>query len=178
MNAYDFELSFALPSMEDDLDDLVDLLYESGCDDATLGLGLKGHVAMMFTRTAASAREAVLSAIGDVRRAIPDARLREADPDLVGLSDVAELLGVTRQNVRKLVVDSSGSPPAPVHLGNPALWHLADLLRWLCEAKGYRVDDRLVEVAEITRQVNLAIMGKATDRRAHREIAALLRTGG
>jgi hypothetical protein len=175
VNAYDFELSFALPPMEGDIDDLVDLLYGSGCDDATLGLGLKGHVAMMFTRTAASAREAVFSAIGDVRGAIPDAGLEEADPDLVGLSDVAELLGVSRQNVRKLVVDSPASPPAPTHLGNPALWHLADLLRWLREVKRYRVDDRLVEVAEITRQVNLAIAGKAADRRTQREILALLR---
>jgi hypothetical protein len=175
MNAYDFELSFALPPMEGDIDDLVDLLYESGCDDATLGLGLKGHVAMMFTRTAASAREAVLSAIGDVRSAIPDARLEEADPDLVGLSDVAALLGVSRQNVRKLLMDSPTSPPAPTHLGSPALWRLADLLRWLREVKRYRVDDKLIEVAETTRQVNLAIAGMAADRRAQREILALLR---
>jgi hypothetical protein len=175
MNAYDFELSFALPPMDGDIDDLADLLYQSGCDDATLGVGLKGHVAMMFTRTAGSAREAMLSAIADVRRGIPEARLQEADPDLVGLSDAAELLGVSRQNVRKLVVDSSASPPAPTHLGNPALWHLADLLRWLREVKRYRVDGRLVEVAETTRQVNLAIAGKAADRRAQREILALLR---
>ncbi len=178
MNGYVFELSFAIPPMQGDIDDLVDLLYESGCDDATLGLGLKGHIAMMFTRPATSAREAVLSAVADVRSAIPDARLEEADPDLVGLSDVAELLGVSRQNVRKLVVGSPASPPAPAHLGNPALWHLADLLRWLREVKRYRVDDRLVEVAEVTRQVNLAIAGRAADREAQREIAALLRSGG
>lgn len=175
MSAYHFELSFALPPMDGDIDDLADLLYGSGCDDATLGVGLKDHVAMMFTRTAGSAREAVLSAIGDVKQAIPDARLQEAGPDLVGLSDVAELLGVSRQNVRKLVVDSPASPPDPTHQGNPALWHLADLLRWLREVKRYRVDDRLVEVAEVTRQVNLAIAGKAADRKAQREIAALLR---
>jgi hypothetical protein len=72
-------------------------------------------------------------------------------------------------------VDSPTSPPAPTHLGSPALWRLADLLRWLREVKRYRVDDKLIEVAETTRQVNLAIAGMAADRRAQREILALLR---
>jgi hypothetical protein len=52
--------------------------------------------------------------------------------------------------------------------------HHPDLLRWLREVKHYRIDDRLVDVAETTRQVNLAIAGKAADRRAQREILALL----
>jgi len=175
MPGYDFELSFALPSADADPDDFVDLLYEAGCDDATLGIGRRGHVGMMFTREADSAWSAVASAIRDVQRAIPGARLQEAGPDLVGLSDLGLLLEVSRQNARKLIVDAREVAPDPAHLGSPALWHLADLLRWLREVKRYRVDDRLVEVAEVTRQVNLAIAGKAADRRAQREIAALLR---
>jgi hypothetical protein len=175
VSAYDFELLFALPMPGDDPEQYVEALGDAGCTDALLGVGRRGQIAMMFTREAASAEAAVLSAIKDVMGAVPGARVVETAPDLVGLSDVAELLGVSRQNVRKLVVDSPASPPAPAHLGNPALWHLADLLRWLREVKRYKVDDRLVEVAEVTRQVNLAIAGKAANRRAQREILALLR---
>ena len=34
----------------------------------------------------------------------PGATLTEADPDLVGLTDVADILGCTRQNMRRLMV--------------------------------------------------------------------------
>lgn len=47
-------------------------------------------------REVSNAREAVGSALADVRRAVPDAKLIEATPDLVGLTDVAELMGVSR----------------------------------------------------------------------------------
>jgi len=178
MSGYDFELLFALPDASGDPADHVEALGDAGCTDALLGIGRRGLIGLMFTREASSAEAAVLSAIKDVTGAIPGARVVEVAPDLVGLSDVAELLGVSRQNVRKLVIDSPSSPPSPTHLGNPVLWHLADVLRWLREVKGYAVDDRLVEIAEVTRQVNLAIAGQAADRTAQREIAALLQSRG
>jgi hypothetical protein len=174
VTAYDFELSFALPPDDSDIDDLADRLFESGCDDATLGVGLMGHVALMFTRESGSARDAVLGALADVRRAIPDARLEEAGPDLVGLTDVADLLHVTRQNVRKLAFSGRSLPPTPVHEGRPTIWHLSTMLDWLQREKGYPVDDRLVELSWTTMQVNLAVSGRDADRHAQREILALL----
>lgn len=175
MPGYDIELSFALPSPDADPGDFVDRLYEAGCGDATVGIGRSGHIGMLFTRDSDTAWDALASAIRDVRGAIPGARLEEAGPDLVGLTDLGLLLGVSRQNARKLIVGSRRQTPAPVHIGNPSVWHLADLLRWLREVKRYEVDDRLVEVADVTRQVNLAIESRAADRRAQREIRALLR---
>lgn len=175
MTAYDFELLFALPRATDEPEQYTEALGDAGCKDALPGIGRRGWIGMMFTRQAASADEAMLSAIKDVLGAIPGARLVEAAPDLVGLSDIAELLGVSRQNVRKLVVDSPAAEPAPVHQGNPSLWHLDDLLRWLRAEKRYRVDDRLLAVAEITRQVNLAVDSVAADREAQKRILALLR---
>lgn len=174
MSEYDFELSFTLPSDEADPEQYVEPLYEVGCNDALLGIGRRGSIGLMFTREAGSAEEGLLSAIKDVMGAIPGARLVEASPDLVGLSDVAELLGVSRQNVRKLIVDSSAKEPPAVHDGNPTLWHLAELLHWLRDQKAYKVDQRLLEVAETTMQVNLAVGCKAADRRAQKEILALL----
>lgn len=174
MKDYDFTLSFALPTDRDDPEQYVEPLGDAGCTDALLGIGCRGQIGLMFTREAATAEEAVLSAIRDVMGAIQGARLVEATPDLVGLSDVAELLGVSRQNVRKLVVDSEQAEPPAVHEGNPTLWHLADVLRWLRVEKGYRVDDRLMAIAEVTRQVNLAVGSRAADRDAQKQILALL----
>lgn len=175
MSGFEFELLFALSDADDDPGQCVEALGDAGCTDALLGIGCKGSIAMMFTREASSAEAAVLSAVRDVMGAVPGVRLVDVAPDLVGLSDVAELLGVSRQNVRKLVVESAQSEPPAVHPGHPTLWHLADLLRWLRQVKGYEVDDRLVEVAEMARQVNLAIESRAADHRAQREIRALLR---
>lgn len=66
---------------------------------------------------------------------IPSATLIEVASDLVGLTDVAELIGVSRQNMRKLMLTHPGSFQAPVHEGSASIWHLADLLTCL-QAKG------------------------------------------
>lgn len=174
MPVYDFELRFAPADADTGPAEHVEALGDTGCTDALPGVGRRGFLGLMFTRAASSAEAAVLSAIRDVMGAVPGARVVEAAPDLVGLSDVAELLGVSRQNARKLIVGSRRQAPAPVHIGNPSMWHLADLLRWLRGVKGYEVDDHLMEVAGVTRQVNLAIESRAADRRAQREIRALL----
>jgi hypothetical protein len=95
-------------------------------------------------------------------------------PDLVGLSDVAALLRVTRQNARKLVVDCEALAPPPVHEGRPTLWRLAKLLDWLRSEKGYAVSEELIELAEVAMQINLAIGSRDADAAAQREILALL----
>ena len=74
------------------------------------------------------ARAAMLSALADVQRALPEAKLIEAAPDLVGLTDIANLIGVTRQNMRKLMLGHGASFPAPLHEGSASVWHLADIL--------------------------------------------------
>ena len=83
---------------------IVERLGEAGCDDATVGVGQPGRVALLFLAKATSAFEALVSALKDVKRAVPSARLVEAGPDFVGLTDVAEVAGVSRQNMRKLML--------------------------------------------------------------------------
>ena len=56
-----------------------------GCDDALVGIGKPGRIALDFTREADSAEEAVISALSAVKRAIPDAEFVEATPDFVGV---------------------------------------------------------------------------------------------
>jgi len=169
-----FTLTFALGARGADADVLVERLGVAGCDDAVVGVGRRGRLALEFSREAENAARALGSAVSDVRSAVPDAVLIEASPDLVGLTDVASLLGVTRQNVRKLIVSCDAPEPVPVHAGRPTIWRLAGVLRWLAREKRYPISPELLELAEATMQVNLAVEARDADPRAQAEIAALL----
>jgi len=68
---------------------LVDCLGRGGCADALIGTGTPDCIAFDFTRAARSAFDAVLSALSDIKKVIPDATLIEAAPDFVGLTDMA-----------------------------------------------------------------------------------------
>lgn len=152
---YLFTLKYRLADDAFDQDELVERLGAAGGDDALVGQGMPGRMALEFTRDATSAGVAIISALADVKRAIPGARLVEASPDFVGLSDVAAVIGVSRQNMRKLMV-SSRTFPTPVHEGSAVVWHLADILSWL-DAKGtYDIDSALLDVAMTTKQLNFA----------------------
>lgn len=174
MSEYEFTLTFTLPQATDDINALVERLGAAGCDDAVVGVGSWGRLALAFTREAATAPAALVSALADVRRAEPRARLIEASPDLVGLTDVAALLGVTRQNMRKLILACDAAAPVPVHEGRPTIWRLAKVLVWLKDEKSYRVPEELLEVAVATLQVNLAVAARDADRAVQREFAGLL----
>src|SRR5690242_12410694 len=90
MSSYEFMLNFNLPQREDEPEKYLDALYEAGCDDATVGIGQFGMIGLDFTRDAATAEEALRSAIKNVQAAIPGANLVQVGPDLVGLTDIAE----------------------------------------------------------------------------------------
>jgi hypothetical protein len=174
LTEYIFTLTFALGAGDTDADALIERLGAAGCDDALVGVGRRGRLALEFTREAQDAARAVGSAIAHVRYALPNAVLVEASPDLVGLTDVASLLGVSRQNVRKLIVSCDAPEPVPVHAGKPTIWRLAGVLRWLAREKHYPIPPESLEVAEATMQVNLAVEARDADPRVQAEIAALL----
>lgn len=75
---FTFTLHYQLACDESDMDALVERLAEEGCDDALLGVGQPGRMALEFVREATSAHDANESAMEDVRRAVPNARLIEA----------------------------------------------------------------------------------------------------
>jgi len=153
---YEFVLKFKLPEVSSDANALVEKLGRAGCDDAIVGTGQPGRIALSFAREADSGRHAIISALEDVKHAIPDAELIEASPDLSGLTDIAELVGVSRQNMRKLMTSHATTFPAPIHEGSLALWHLAPVLEWLTDQAGYTIEPRLMEIARIAMQVNVA----------------------
>lgn len=171
---YEFTLIFKIASYDADVDILLERLGAAGCDDALVGVGQAGRIALNFTREAGSAQEAIVSALRDVKKSVPAALLVEAGPDLVGLTDVAELVGVTRQNMRKLSLAHPDSFPVPVHSGSVALWHLAHVLRWLSDRGGYLIEPPLVEVARVAMQINLIKEAALIEHRLRREVRELV----
>jgi hypothetical protein len=169
---YEFTLKFAVRGSN--TDEVVERLGAAGCTDALVGIGQPGRIALNFTREANSALTAIASAIEDSRNAIPDAMLLEVTPDFVGLSDVAELVEVSRQNMRKLMLKHSATFPSAVHEGSSAVWHLYPLLKWLADHAHYSVPQSLLDVAHIAMQINLAKESKQLERGVQHEIAELV----
>jgi hypothetical protein len=64
--AYQFTLVYEGPA--ELTQDLEDAIFAAGCGDATLGV-VGGRIVLDFCRQSASFEEALVSAIGDVRRA-------------------------------------------------------------------------------------------------------------
>ncbi len=112
MNTYKFELIFKLHDNENHLD----ALFEAGCDDSVPGIGLKGSLALTFSREGVNAYEATKSALLNVRKAIPHAMIESATPYLMNLSDLALEFGFTKQNMSKYARGETklGSMPSPL----------------------------------------------------------------
>jgi len=91
-------------------------LYEAGCDDATLSMRC-GRPYLTFSRVAPSLKEAILSAIRDVRKAgIGADVLRVDDCSLVTQADIARKIGRSRQLVHQYITGTRGPgafPPPP-----------------------------------------------------------------
>lgn len=157
MANYTFVLTFNLPDREVDPEAYLDALYEAGCDDASVGVGRFGVIDLDFTRGSPSAEDALRSAIGNVQRAIPGATLVQATPDLVGLTETAEIFGFSRQNMRKYATAHAAGReafPAPAFIGEPTLWHLAEVALWLKANTAVPVPDDLIAVAKAAARIN------------------------
>lgn len=152
MKEYDFALMFRLPQSDIASETYLDLLYEAGCDDALMGIGKPGYLALNFIRESSSAFEAVSSAIDNVKSVFTEADLIQVSPDLVGIKELANIFDCTRQNIQKLV----GKPtfPNPVYKGSQAIWHLATVLDWFM-ANDYNVNQELLELSELAMSINL-----------------------
>jgi len=170
--SFDFTLTFAVP-LTLEVEKIEERLFEAGCDDAIIGFGQKGRIALNFTREAESAEVAILSALRNVKAALPHANLVEAAPDLVGVSDMAGVLGFSRQNMRKLIQTHSASFPLPLHEGASSIWHLADVLAWFSEKQKRAIQQELMGVAQVTMGVNLTRETDRVDRRLLAQLRAI-----
>jgi len=178
MNHYEFVLKFALPFPDEDASIYLGRLEAAGCDDALVGVGRRGRIALEFVRSAKNAVDAVVSALAAVHAAIPNARFIEAGPDLVGLTEAASLANVSRQYLYKLTSKDHLFPTAAVYENGTEMYHLSDVLEWL-RARGYlegtekELDIRL-EIAETVRVVNVAFEVRKLPKKISPEIEKML----
>lgn len=169
---YEFTLQFKLNPKDSNHDEIVERLGAAGCDDAMVGIGVAGHLGLEFVREADCAETAILSAIEDVKKTLPGARLVEVGPDFVGLTEVADLLGMSRQNVRQMMIAHTDSFPEPLHTGSTSLWHLEPVLRFFKERGQLKVTQPIIEVARTAMQFNITketalLGGYKIDKRIH-----------
>jgi hypothetical protein len=75
---FTFTLKYQLLDGHHSVDDAVERLGASGCKDALVGIARVGRLSLDFTREATSAEAALVSALSDVKRAVPSAKLIEA----------------------------------------------------------------------------------------------------
>ena len=157
MKEFEFTLKFILSDSSVDPDVFIENLAAAGCDDAIIGIGRHGRIAFNFCREGESAKETMLSAIMDVKSVILDAKLIEASPDMVGVSEAAELLGCSRQNLRNLMLSHHETFPAPSHESKQlTVYRLSDVLHWFQYTQiGYNINPRTLEIAEASKEVNI-----------------------
>lgn len=164
MATYNFTLIFALHDRDADPTAYTDRLFEAGCDDAIIGVGSRGSLALEFSREASSGEEAVYSAVEAVRRAVPKSHLIEAKPDLVNLAELADLLGCSRQNMRKYAAGEMKSVteqfPLPSVTGSTNLWHLREVAHWLAANTTLQPSNELIDIAQVTCKINLDVNGR------------------
>ena len=170
---YIFTLKYRLHDHGGDEEALIDRLFEAGCDDVLPGVGQAGRLALAFAREAESATVALESAVADVRKAVDNAELVEVLPDYAGLTDIAEHVGMSRQNLRKIATKNGSTFPAAIHEGNPSLWHLSDALAWLVD-HGYAVNAATLEISTAARELNTAIQARRLSADRSRELEALM----
>jgi hypothetical protein len=163
---YEFILRFRLPNKDTDPSIYLDALFEAGCADAGVGIGRKGAIALDFSREAPSAVVAVSSAINDVKKAIPGVELIEVQPDLVNLTDIASLIGCTKQNVRKYttheIVTVSEEFPEPVFTGTPSLWAFFEVGTWFTAYTNIKLRPEIIEVSREAALINLNVRSQRT----------------
>lgn len=116
---YDFAL--IIGGVSDLSDEVLNALFEAGCDDATFSIQY-GQLYGEFSRQASDLKEAILSAIKDIRRAGVGAEVLRVDEcDLVTPSEIARRIGRSRQLVHQYITATRGPgnfPPPACHLND------------------------------------------------------------
>ena len=154
---YDFALILSgVPELTTDVEDG---LFKAGCDDATLSMQF-GSLYMEFSRSAPSLKDAILSAIRDVRKAGVGADVWRVDShDLVTPSEIARRIGRTRQLVHQYITGARGpgrfpAPDCNLTEGQP-LWAWCAVGAWL--SKNDMIRPETLRDAEIVAAINNAL---------------------
>ncbi|MGA2496605.1 MAG: hypothetical protein ABSH20_02620 [Tepidisphaeraceae bacterium] len=148
-----------------------DALFSAGCDDATLSIQY-GLLYMEFSRAAKSLKDAIISAIRDVRKAgIGATVLRVDECNLVTASDIARRIGRSRQLVHQYMTGQRGPgafPPPECHLTDHApLWAWCAVSFWLVQNDLIRPEESWN--AEVVKTIN-QVLESGRPRQPNREL--------
>lgn len=161
MNNYEFELQFQLQP-EEDPEQYLDLLYEAGCSDATIGIGKKGHIGLLFYREASSSCSAIKKSLEEVFSVIPHAKLHQANPYLQNTNELAFEFGLTKQNMRLYTNNQAAKPdkpfPTPMITGTrTSYWLTIEVAIWLRDQAGFEVSPVKIDALAAIQALNLTI---------------------
>lgn len=168
---YDFAL--VLRGVHELTTEIEDALFEAGCDDATISVQY-GNLYLEFSRKATSMKEAIISAILDVRKANIGAEVvRVDDCNLVTQADIARRIERPRQVVHQYISGQRGPGgfPAPdcYLTENKPLWAWCSVSYWLWQNNMLR-EDQMWE-AEVVAAINNALE-QLQQRRRHPELVS------
>lgn len=129
MTNYEFTLRYQKlgPTLPDN--DVDDALFEAGCDDALITRCSSGILEINFDRSAKSAVEALESALQCADDVLSNHRLIEVKPDYVGVTDIAEHYGVTRQYIQKIIGNNTLNVAPITVIGKTSVYRLTDVFR-------------------------------------------------
>ena len=137
MANFQFTLIVDGPDLQDAA--LIDLLFDAGCDDATIGR-IDGVQFVDFDREADAIDDAILSAVDDLEKVQGVHVIRIGDAGLASLADIAARLDRTRESVRLLVSGARGPGGFPKPVTDPRsryrLWRWSEVAHWFKEHRG------------------------------------------
>ena len=156
MTVYSFSL--VLDGVNSETPKLEDQLYEAGCDDALVCFYGR-TVYLVFDRESESFRQAVLSAIQQIESLV-GCRVKSVDAGgYVGVSDIAERSGLTKQSISLLKEGKRGKGdfPSPLYRlsGKQPLWQWSEIAEWLSNHD--KLPQNLAQNAELVNDLNLAL---------------------
>lgn len=155
----EYEFSLILTGVEDFSDQFADAMFEAGCDDALFG-SRHQTIYADFSREADSLKEAILSAIADIRGAGVGAGVLSVDEgNLVTKAEIGRRIGRTRQMVHQYAMGTRGPggfpPPAcEISDGNP-VWDWREVADWL--SRQGIIDEETARDADVVNSINLAL---------------------
>ncbi|MEU3265544.1 helix-turn-helix transcriptional regulator [Streptomyces bacillaris] len=131
----DYDFTFVVSGVTVDDDAAVDVLLEA--HDALLARA-GGVDLLSVTWSGDSAIEAALKATSAVQATVPQLRVRRLDRDLVGIHEIADRTGRSRQNVSQWVTGTRKAngkpfPAAEGTVGRSQAWLWSEVNCWLAE---------------------------------------------
>lgn len=150
----EFDFTLLLDGIDKITPEVEDALFTAGCDDATISLRF-GRMYLTFSRLAASLKDAIISAIKNVRESgIDTAVLRVDQCDLVNQSEIARRIERSRQLVNQYIRGARGPGGFPAPACNitegALLWNWYEVALWLWENNIIIKEEDLREAQDLT----------------------------